>query len=233
MRVAVINFTGNVGKSTISTHLLAPRLKAELIAVETINSSDGADQTFRGTEFGELSEHLLRTDNVVVDIGVSNVEAFAKEMRKFRGSHEDFDFFVVPTVKDIKQQKDTMATIEALQAIGVPAKKIRVIFNRLESDESVDSVFYPIANFHAATKAFTLKPELVIHENEIYNRLKALKKTLSDVVADETDYKKTLADARAADNLEAEEHAIHMIMAKRLATAAHENLESVYRTIFK
>ncbi len=230
MRVAIINFSGNVGKSTIAKHLLAPRLDAELLAVETINSSDGADQTFRGIEFGDLSEHLLRTDNAVVDVGVSNVEAFAKEMRKFRGSHEDFDFFVVPVVKDIKQQKDSMATIEALQAIGVPPKKIRVIFNRLESDESVDQVFYPIANFHEATKAFTLKPEWVIHENEIYNRLKSLRKSLTDVVNDQTDYKKVLAEAKTEEE---KDDAVHMIMAKRLATAAHENLEAVFKTLFK
>ena len=55
MKVAVINFSGNVGKSTVARHLLAPRLNnAEVIPVESINS-DGTDETaIRGKQFGEL-----------------------------------------------------------------------------------------------------------------------------------------------------------------------------------
>ena len=36
--------------------------------------------------------------DVVVDIGASNVEDLLALMRRYRGSHEDFDCFVVPTV---------------------------------------------------------------------------------------------------------------------------------------
>ena len=39
MKVAVINFSGNVGKTTIARHLLAPRIPdADFIAVESINA---------------------------------------------------------------------------------------------------------------------------------------------------------------------------------------------------
>ncbi|MBZ8143267.1 StbB, partial [Rubrivivax gelatinosus] len=42
MKVAVISFSGNVGKTTIARHLLAPRIPgAQLIAVESINAEDG------------------------------------------------------------------------------------------------------------------------------------------------------------------------------------------------
>ena len=48
-KIAVINFSGNVGKSTISKHLLVPRLEdAVLLAVETINADEGADLTVNG-----------------------------------------------------------------------------------------------------------------------------------------------------------------------------------------
>ncbi len=40
MKVAVINYSGSVGKTLVSTYLLAPRLKdAKFFAVETINQS--------------------------------------------------------------------------------------------------------------------------------------------------------------------------------------------------
>src|ERR1035441_2295314 len=59
MKVAVINFYGNVGKTTIARHLLAPRIDgAELIAVESINADEGQGHALRGKQFGELQEYL-------------------------------------------------------------------------------------------------------------------------------------------------------------------------------
>jgi hypothetical protein len=55
MKIAVINFSGNVGKTTIARHLLLPRLPAgtELISVESINADEGQGQSLRGHQFGE------------------------------------------------------------------------------------------------------------------------------------------------------------------------------------
>ena len=75
MKVAVINFSGNVGKTTIARHLLAPRIPdADFIAVESINADEGQERPVRGNQFGELQEYLQTVDNAVVDIGASNVE---------------------------------------------------------------------------------------------------------------------------------------------------------------
>ena len=38
------------------------------------------------------------------NIGASNVEELLSLMRRYRGSHEDFDYFVIPTVPVLKQQ---------------------------------------------------------------------------------------------------------------------------------
>ena len=66
MKLAVINFSGNVGKSTITRHLLAPRLPgARVIAVESINADEGQEQSLRGFQFGELQEYLQAVDDVV------------------------------------------------------------------------------------------------------------------------------------------------------------------------
>jgi hypothetical protein len=93
MKIAVINFSGNVGKTTVARHLLAPRIEgAEVIAIESINADDGQTQALRGRQFGELQEYLQTVENVVVDIGASNVEDLLSLMRKYRGSHEDFDY---------------------------------------------------------------------------------------------------------------------------------------------
>lgn len=176
MKIAVVNFSGNVGKSTVAHHLLAPRMHdAEVIPVESINSdeSDGTqdEEPLRGKQFAEIGEVLAILDDAVVDVGSSNIEDFVVQMKKYRGSHEDFDFFVVPTVPAKKQQRDTISTIEALAGMGVPPTKIRVLFNQVEPEQQVERVFGGIFDYHAAEKNFTLRSDAVMHMNEIYPRL--------------------------------------------------------------
>lgn len=125
MKVAVVNFSGNTGKTTVSDSLLSPRMGGVRFAIETINagaSDDAAEiERMKGRQFGELSEILLTEDNAVVDVGASNVEDFFKYMGQFAGSHEDFDYFLVPTVSEKKQQADTINTIKTLAALACHA----------------------------------------------------------------------------------------------------------------
>jgi hypothetical protein len=126
-RVAVINLSGNVGKTTIARHLLVPRIEgAQFIAFESINADEGHGQSLRGRQFAELQEHLQTLDSVVADIGASNVEDLLDLMRKYQGSHENFDYFVIPTVATLKQQQDTIAILAELARLGVPASQLRV-----------------------------------------------------------------------------------------------------------
>src|SRR6185369_4899657 len=148
MKVAVISFSGNVGKTTIARHLLAPRLcGAKVIAIESINAGEEEDLVIRGRQFAELQEYLQVVDNVVVDIGASNVEDLLALMRRYRGSHEDFDYFVIPTVPALKQQQDTTATLAELIRIGVPAAKLKVVFNQVEDDIKIADTFDSLLAF--------------------------------------------------------------------------------------
>lgn len=231
MKVAVINFSGNVGKSTVAQHLLAPRMpNAEFVAVESINADEGTGEVVRGKQFGQLQEQLLMVDEAVIDIGASNVEDFVKLMQQYRGSHEDFDYFIVPAVKESKQIKDTIATINALSKMGVPAKKIRVVFNKLEADETVEEAFYPLFAYHEDSKAFTIKPKAAIQFSELYHKLRSYRLTIEQLLADETDYKVKLREAK---DTEEKAHAAAMISMRRLAVSAKENLDAVYAAISK
>lgn len=231
MKTAVINFSGNVGKSTIATHLLMPRIKdAEFFAIESINSDEGQDgEKMRGKQFGALQEYMMTIDAAVVDIGASNVEEFVKLMQQYRGSHEEFDYFVVPVVKEGKQQRDTVATIQALSAMGIPPKKIRVVFNKLEADETIEEAFAPMLAFYEAEKRFTLKAKAVLHSSDIYQGLRALNISVTELLNDPIDYRALLREAKTP-----EEKAPHasMISLKRLATSAQENLDEVFAALF-
>jgi hypothetical protein len=163
MKAVVINYSGNVGKTTVSRHLLSPRINnAQVFTVESINSDGTEDQIVRGKHFAEMLETLANLDDAVIDVGASNVEDFVGLMAKYRGSHEDFDYFIVPTVAKDKQQSDTISVIEALAELGVPAKKMRVVFNMVEYDEMPERIFSGLIGYHAKNKNFTLKPDAII-----------------------------------------------------------------------
>lgn len=232
MKIAVINFSGNVGKSTVARHLLAPRLNnAQVIAVESINADSASDnEAIRGKQFGELLEALSLMDDAVVDIGASNVEDFVNLMKQYRGSHEDFDFYVVPTVSKQKQQRDTISTIDALAELGIPAKKIRLVFNMVELDETPSRVFSGLFEYHASEKTFTLRPEAVIHSNDIYAKLKDTEKTIADILNDPVDLKEQL---KAATDSEEKLRISRLIGVKRLAAGVTEELDGVFKLLLK
>ncbi|WP_407549670.1 StbB family protein [Xanthomonas euvesicatoria] len=231
MKIAVMNFSGNVGKSTVARHLLAPRIDgAQVIAVETINSDGSDDEAYKGRQFGELQEELLLLDAAVVDVGASNVEAFLAAMSQYRNAHEDFDFFVVPTVPKAKQLRDTISTIEALSDLGVPAKKIRLVFNQVEVDETVERLFAPLVEYQAQKKNFTLRPDAVMHVNDIYARLNHGSEGIREVLNDQTDYKEKI---KSAANAEEKLHFAQLLSVKRLAAGVDEELNAVFKTLLK
>lgn len=231
MKLAVINFSGNVGKSTVARHLLTPRLKnAQLIAVESINSDGSQDEAIRGKQFGELLEALALMGDAVVDIGASNVEDFIHLMKQYRGSHEDFDYYVIPTVSKAKQQRDTISTIHALTEIGIPAKKILLVFNMVELNETPERIFSGLFEYHASARNFTLKPNAVIHVNEIYGKLKGTEQSISDILNDSADLKEQLKAATTSDE---KLRISRLIGVKRLAAGVTEELDSVFKALLK
>lgn len=231
MKIAVINFSGNVGKSTIAQTLLAPRMNnAQIISVESINSDGTNNETIRGKQFGDLMEALTLLDDAIVDIGASNVEDFINRMKQYHGSHEDFDYYIVPTVPNTKQQRDTISTIEALSELGIPAKKIRLVFNMVELDEMPDRLFSGLFDYHSAQKNFMLIPEATIHVNEIYTRLRTAGQNIIDILQLPTpdELKKQLKETTDADE---KIRISQLIGTKRLAVGVVSEMDSVFKAL--
>jgi hypothetical protein len=211
MKLAVISFSGNVGKTTIARHLLAPRLAgAKVLSIESINADADQDHVMRARQFAELQEYLQVFENVVVDIGASNVEELLALMRRYRGSQEDFDFFIVPTVPARKQQQDTIATLAELSRLAIPADKVRVIFNMVDDATDFERMFEPVLAFLRLTPVARISPECRLGVNEIYGRVNGLGGDLAALAADATDYKAQIA---ASGNT-----ATRLLLAQRLAT---------------
>lgn len=211
MKIAVINFSGNVGKTTISRHLLLPRIAgAELISVESLNAEEGQGQSLRGRQFAELQEYMQTVESLVVDIGASNVEDLMALMRRYQGSHEDFDFFVVPTVPELKQQEDTMATLSELARSGIPTSRLKLVFNRVDDRVDVAQAFEHLLAFLELRPVATVSTRCRLGTNEVYGRIAGKGVDLAALARDDTDYKALIALAKNTDE--------KIALAQKLAT---------------
>ncbi|NJP03498.1 plasmid stability protein StbB [Pseudomonas sp. hsmgli-8] len=201
MKVVVINYTGTVGKTTIAANLLSPRMDgAPIYAIESINETAenlGLDvEKLRGNKFRELFKRLMLEDQAIIDVGASNVEDFMANLEEFEEAHEEVDYYVVPVTSGTKEQKETVSMIGSLAALGVPAEKIRVVFNRVKKE--VESEFPIISAYHQQASAFTLNPECAVFESELFDALSINRMSMQSLMDDDTDYKTLLKNKEAS-----------------------------------
>ena len=229
MKICVINFSGNVGKSIISQHLLKPRLEnSEIIAVESINSDGNNDEKIKGKRFTNIMDKVMEYDNVIVDVGASNVEDFIQQMNKSIGSQDDFDFFIVPTIFKNKQITDTISTIEALAEMGIEKQRIRIIFNAIDYDTNIHTDFYTIFELDNIS---TIDVNITIYENELFNRFHENSdlKTIHEIANDETDYKTLII---ATDDKKERLYYSRRLGLKRLAIGVERMLDNTFNQLF-
>ncbi len=233
MYVMVTNYSGNVGKSTLTKYMLAPRMNnAKIIPIETINSHEGdSSDNLKGKQYGELIEGLAMFDNAIVDVGSSNVSDTITLMQQYKGSHEIFDYFVVPVIHRDKQIKDTISTIDALSSIGVNADKIRLVFNMIENpDVNLERDFFAIFSYLSAEKAFTLNVDAVIYQHDFFSRATGKDVTIESILSDKTDFNSLIKNASSPqEKLKfSQQRAL-----KWLAVELNEKLDSAYAATFK
>lgn len=229
--VGVLNFSGNVGKSTLAKHLLKPRIPgAEIIAVETINSDDQDEgDRLRGEQFGMLMNKLLQVDSAIVDFGASNIEDVVSRMSQYAGSHENFDYFVVPVVPEVKQIRDTIATIETLAHLGIPAEKILVVMNRVKMSDDPTSTFSALFKAAEDTHAFVISPAAIVHENELYDILKVGGLTVDNLLGETSKLK---AAIKATKDPTKKAALANQVAAMYLAKGVLGELDAVFSALF-
>ena len=234
MKIAVLNYTGSVGKTVVASHLLAPRLNhAQIFAIESTNETAedlGLDvDQLRGMQFGKLFRGLLTLDDAIVDVGASNIEEFLAHMSRYDLSHEEIDQFVLPVVPTGKAQRETIKTVAALSGLGVPANRIRVLFNRVESD--VDEEFLALLTYAKKTGEFIASPQAVIFENEVFELLADKRITIASILADQTDYRQLLREADPKDRKRIS-HLSDMHTLKALARPVDRQLDRAFQALF-
>jgi MinD-like ATPase involved in chromosome partitioning or flagellar assembly len=243
MKICVLNLSGNVGKSTLAVHLLAAFTPgARILSVESVNASAanevaGLDvEELSASRFKDIFREIMMADEVIVDVGASNVAAFMSEMQRFRSAVGEFDLVLVPTVPADKQQRDTIATIDWLHGLGLDGCRVRVIFNQYATDaaEPVEIVYAQVLGYAATAgqgkAVFT--PHAVIDRNEAYEMAKELGRTVRELAEGATDWKAARLEAKRAGDMQALECAMAGQMAHDLAVTAQDNLARVHAMLF-
>lgn len=234
MRIAVVNFSGSVGKTVVTSHLLAPRIpNAEIIAVESTNESAadlGLDvDQLRGAHFGKLFRKLLTAQAAIVDVGASNIEDFLTELNKYDQAQTEIDCFVLPVVPSGKAQRETIKTIESLKLAGVSRERIRVLFNRVDVN-SIEE-FAPIFAYAELSRTFLANPQAQIFESEVFDLLANRRLTIEAIVADQTDYRAQLRETDPEDD-EAIDRISDLIALQSLARPVHRQLDQTFKALF-
>lgn len=229
MKIAVLNYSGNVGKTTVARHLLQPRVPgSKLVSIESINADEAQGDALKGKEFAQLQEFLLSTDSAVVDIGASNIEDLLVLMKKYKGSHEDFDYFVIPCVPAKKQQSDTVATLVGLSKMGVPHEKIRVVFNQVEDGDDLMRTFQAVFLFASQEGFVGVRPQCSIGSNEIFQQLKDTDSSIAELAEDGTDYKALIGKEPDADK---KLELANKLATKRLAAGIVPELQACFEAL--
>lgn len=231
MKIAIINFSGNVGKSTITKFLLLPRFpNAVHITIESINSNTANNDStlqLKGREVDTIQEQLLINDDVIVDIGASNVEQFINGMNLFTGSIEDFDLFIVPVTPEKKQQVDTITTVDTLIEMGVSKDKIKIIFNRIQLDMDVNDEFYALINYLGSID-MTVATDSFIPDTMLFERANDSYDTVESILADETDYKALIKKSKSKEDKLAY---AAKVMLPRIAKGVKISLDGVAKNV--
>lgn len=100
--------------------------------------------------------------------------------------------------------------------------------NKVEVDDVVEDVFYPLFAMHKEEKLFTLSPSAKVETSEIYPLLKTYGTTIDKLLNDPTDWRLKMREAKTDEE---KRTAVRMISMTRLARSAKDNLDNVFKTI--
>lgn len=229
MKAMIINFSGNVGKSTIARYLIAPRLEdCQVVSVESINDNEHEGDNQRGSALGAiLDEVVMVHDNVILDVGSSNAETVVNLMSKYSGAHEEFDLFIVPVIAKPKVINDTISTVQALGDMGVPASKVVLMLNQIDVETDIGYEFKRLEEQDGIILSYD--PEMAIPMHDFFTRIAGTGFDFLEVLQDETDYSK-LAKETAKDDPALREYILRLAL-KRLATSLNKDFDVLFNKL--
>lgn len=231
MKIAVISYSGNTGKTTLAKHMLVPLIPgAQRIQIEDINTGDGkADIELSAKKFKELAEMLSIADDdehYVIDIGASNSKRMIEEFIDLKRTRNSIDFWVIPCVPAAKQKADSLNTVIELVRIGIPASKIIVIPNNVVEVESFESDFKELQPLKSSGVHVLDMPVLA---STVFDLLKGGEESVFEIEAENPDFKALKKAARGSGNPEDLQAVGRREIIQDMAEAAAHNLRLAFK----
>ena len=230
MKCMVLNSSGNVGKTTITRELLYPFMQSpKIFEIETVNSSSNhfsgidVEKITSFENFEDLYLKIIENENLILDIGASNLSNFMTKLSEFAGIETLFDFFIVPTTPDDKIATDTARTILYLKSLGIENEKIKVVFNKADKIEK-----FNILLLQEQKLDYKFNKYLFVPESKLFAELGLLRCTIRDVYNEDVDtYKNEILNAPQNEKL----RIIKKDLANRMAVAIYPKLKLVYEIL--
>lgn len=150
-KIAVINFSGNVGKTTIARQLLGPGTLPGVrrIVIENINATAGNENdVHKSALFLDIAAEIGAVDDeqhFVLDLGASAVLDVIDKLHMLRSTRNEMDRWIIPTVAKEKQLADTISTILHLTTqFKLKPERIVVVANIVEDVDNFAVDFAPV-----------------------------------------------------------------------------------------
>ncbi|HDL7537477.1 StbB family protein [Yersinia ruckeri] len=229
IKIAVVNNSGNVGKSTICDVLLKPRIEgAEVIRVESINFDGNDEEKISAREFNDILKKIDVSDSAIIDVGSSNIETFINQMEAYKDSQEDIDYFLIPVTPHHKQQIDSVATVGNLIDLGVDADRIKFVFNQVEKAIPLERQF---SDFFSGIKSFKnikIKKHAVVYDTPVFSFLNKSGRGFEEVLHDDRDFRTLLRQTESKEDREKISDAKSI---KRIVTGLNEELDVAFSNL--
>ncbi|MGL5290019.1 MAG: StbB family protein [Aeromonas sp.] len=201
LKLAVVNNSGNVGKSTLCATLLKPRLEnSAIVRVETLNSDGTNAEKFSAKEFDSILHKMDETECAILDVGSSNIESFIIQMGEYQGSQQLIDYFIIPVVKEAKQQQDSVMTVMHLLALGIEKSRIKIIFNFAEKNDAIEKQYQIFFASEICREIATAGAFPVVYQNNIFAILHKNGLRYDEVYNDDRDFRSLLRAAETAED---------------------------------
>jgi len=228
MKILIVNNSGNVGKSFLSRELFLPNMEnGKIVEIETHNSSssgfDVETVKIQGDEIQELNKLFFQNDDLIVDLGASQIEKFFNELKQIDISIlDEIDMIVVPVIPNIKEVEDTLVLLEQLKDLDLGIR-IEIILNRCEMLKKFDFFID-----EAKARDYKIDTNLQLQDYRAIADLEENKLLTSEILNSDKDYKKEAKEAYKNGDNELGDNMSDMYMLKKQATAIRNDLDRVF-----
>ena len=229
MKILMLNNSGNVGKSFISRELIYPNLDDDkiIVEIETHNSSSSNFNAntvkISGDDFSQLSKLFFQYDDLVVDLGASQIEKFFNELRlNDKEVLDEIDLIVLPVIPNIKEVEDTLVLLQQLNKLDLGIQ-VKVILNRCRDIKKFDFFMS-----EAKELGYKINTKLQLQDYRAIQDLEEDKILTTEILASDKDYKQEAKQAYRNGDKELGDKLSDLYMLRSAAKAIRKDLDRVY-----